>query len=148
MNRRDLKKLVLRRDKGVCASCGLDTLRLRKALEKLQRQCERRLFGKESQECFEKRIIRRTSLRARVVALERAGFRGCFKESGYGFPKVSQALWEADHKVPLAIGGADDLENLQTLCRACHKQVTKRLARYRAHRRRKRLDLYAPETWT
>jgi len=27
---------------------------------------------------------------------------------------------EADHKIPLAEGGADEVENMQTLCCTCH----------------------------
>jgi 5-methylcytosine-specific restriction enzyme A len=35
--------------------------------------------------------------------------------------------WEMDHTVPLAEGGSDDLSNLRTLCKKCHKVQTKRL---------------------
>ena len=31
---------------------------------------------------------------------------------------------DVDHIVPKALGGSDDMDNLQTLCRACHKQKT------------------------
>jgi 5-methylcytosine-specific restriction enzyme A len=31
---------------------------------------------------------------------------------------------EVDHKVPKARGGTDDDENLQTICRPCHKSKT------------------------
>ncbi|MDV8000754.1 HNH endonuclease [Rhodococcus sp. IEGM 1408] len=31
---------------------------------------------------------------------------------------------EADHITPVAKGGTDDLENLRTLCRRCHRKVT------------------------
>lgn len=36
--------------------------------------------------------------------------------------------WEADHIVPLAEGGSNDLSNYRTLCRSCHKGETKALA--------------------
>lgn len=32
--------------------------------------------------------------------------------------------WEADHIVPLAEGGRHHLDNIRTLCRACHKAET------------------------
>lgn len=34
------------------------------------------------------------------------------------------AATEVDHIVPLARGGADDLDNLQSLCRDCHSAKT------------------------
>lgn len=38
--------------------------------------------------------------------------------------------WEADHRVPVAEGGADlGLENLRTLCRPCHARETSALRR-------------------
>lgn len=40
--------------------------------------------------------------------------------------------WAADHIVPLVDGGTFDIENLQTLCLACHKQKTAREASARA----------------
>ena len=36
---------------------------------------------------------------------------------------------EADHVVPVSLGGTGDLENLRGLCRACHKLETSRLRR-------------------
>ena len=47
--------------------------------------------------------------------------------------------WDADHTVPLAEGGHHGLDNLRTLCRACHAGETGRLAgRLAAGRRVKR----------
>jgi 5-methylcytosine-specific restriction endonuclease McrA len=47
-----------------------------------------------------------------------------------------QTRWEADHIVPIVEGGKLDRTNLRTLCRACHKQVTRELrARLAAKRR-------------
>ena len=31
-------------------------------------------------------------------------------------------LWEADHVTPIAEGGSDELTNLRTLCKRCHRQ--------------------------
>ena len=44
--------------------------------------------------------------------------------------------WEADHRVPLWAGGANDLTNLQTLCIPCHRDKTRAEARERADLRR------------
>lgn len=35
--------------------------------------------------------------------------------------------WEADHIVPVVEGGDSNLENLRTLCTACHSDVTRAL---------------------
>jgi 5-methylcytosine-specific restriction endonuclease McrA len=35
-----------------------------------------------------------------------------------------KALWHIDHVVPLADGGADDLQNMQALCADCHMTKT------------------------
>lgn len=37
---------------------------------------------------------------------------------------------EVDHKIPKAQGGTDDLDNLQTICRARHRAKTQAEARY------------------
>ena len=42
-------------------------------------------------------------------------------------------LWQADHIIPVIEGGGScGLENIRTLCTACHRQETKKLARRRA----------------
>lgn len=35
-------------------------------------------------------------------------------------------VWHADHVIPLAMGGADAMSNLQPLCLACHRDKTGR----------------------
>jgi len=32
--------------------------------------------------------------------------------------------WDLDHIIPLALGGADEIYNLQVLCKECHKAKT------------------------
>lgn len=45
-------------------------------------------------------------------------------------------VWEADHIIPVALGGGQcGLENYQTLCVQCHQEKTTREARERAERR-------------
>jgi 5-methylcytosine-specific restriction enzyme A len=34
--------------------------------------------------------------------------------------------WEVDHVIPLALGGRDDVSNMQVLCQACHGSKTAR----------------------
>jgi len=50
--------------------------------------------------------------------------------------------WDADHVVPIAEGGRNDLDNLRTLCLPCHKTQTKALAARLASVRRARANDY------
>ena len=72
-------------------------------------------------------------------ALKRA--RGAARVAGlslYGMKTISarRSLWDADHIKPVAEGGGQcDLDNLRTLCVACHREATARLrARLRVAR--------------
>jgi 5-methylcytosine-specific restriction endonuclease McrA len=47
-----------------------------------------------------------------------------------------EAVWEADHEVPLADGGAHCPTNIVRRCRRCHRAKTIRENRERARRRR------------
>lgn len=38
--------------------------------------------------------------------------------------KITDGEWDANHRVPLFQGGADDLSNLEPLHRACHRELT------------------------
>ncbi|GAC1395970.1 MAG: hypothetical protein NVSMB59_14560 [Vulcanimicrobiaceae bacterium] len=52
----------------------------------------------------------------------------------YEIPKrrLRSTWWDADHIVPIAEGGRNELANLRTLCLRCHKAETRALARRRA----------------
>ena len=62
------------------------------------------------------------------AALKRA--RGKARSEGlrfYGMKEIGsrRSLWDADHIVPVAEGGGQcDLDNLRTLCVACHRDAT------------------------
>ena len=47
---------------------------------------------------------------------------------GYSCVECGGAAQEVDHIVPRAMGGEDDLWNLQSLCIPCHRRKTKREA--------------------
>jgi 5-methylcytosine-specific restriction protein A len=51
--------------------------------------------------------------------------------------------WQADHRLALSMGGRDDLDNLQTLCRLHHgeKTVSEAAPRAKANRLRERAEL-------
>jgi 5-methylcytosine-specific restriction enzyme A len=76
-------------------------------------------------------------------ALQRACFKRdnytCVKCEYHGTPNAGDL--NADHIVPSAEGGTDDLDNLQTLCVPCHNTKTLQEAargRQRWHQRGKR----------
>jgi 5-methylcytosine-specific restriction endonuclease McrA len=64
------------------------------------------------------RRLRRTSGSRRVEAWAKWGLK----------PRQRRSLWDADHKLPVAEGGGEcDLDNMRTLCLACHRRVTAEL---------------------
>ena len=65
--------------------------------------------------------LKRSRGRARAEALEIWGLKTVH---------ARRSLWDADHIVPVAEGGGQcDLDNLRTLCLACHREVTADLRR-------------------
>jgi 5-methylcytosine-specific restriction endonuclease McrA len=94
-----LRSEVLKRDQGICAICGLDTLAIEAELTRLYWESHKTWpCGKE---------------------MER------FKKS-LGISKTRKSLWDADHILPVHQGGGEcGLENMQTLCIWCHKKKTK-----------------------
>lgn len=50
-----------------------------------------------------------------------------------------QCRWDADHIIPIVEGGKLDRTNLRTVCRRCHKVVTKELHARLAARRKTRV---------
>lgn len=102
-----IRNVLILRDKGICAVCGLDT-------EKRQRALQHAI-----------RWAYITKHRADVW-LERV-FPG---EIWWG------PVWHADHIIELADGGKNEMSNFQTLCVPCHKTKSKESAAMRARVRR------------
>jgi 5-methylcytosine-specific restriction protein A len=102
-----VRDCVERRDKGVCAACGLDTMSLK---------------AKSPGNYY----LRTPEQRAE---LERHGIDPHAVHAG--------EFWQADHVIEVVKGGGQcGLENYQTLCTGCHKAKTKRLAFERAEAKR------------
>ena len=102
--------LVFNRDKGVCRRCGLDTERLRKALDDIRFPGG---WTEEETGFPHKEIFEIWKKLTGVLGLR--------------FGRVT--LWDADHIRPVKDGGGEcGLENYQTLCLWCHKAKTARQA--------------------
>jgi 5-methylcytosine-specific restriction protein A len=132
------RRRVWQRDRGVCASCGLDTDALKNAIEALR--------------CVRWAILRDETVYAWSEQREELWIRYEVPaaESHYRLERARQVLaehryrprrqwpghyWEMDHVVPVVEGGGGcGLDNLRTLCVPCHRDVTRALHQ----RRRKR----------
>jgi 5-methylcytosine-specific restriction enzyme A len=97
---------IFKRDKGVCAKCGLDTVAYRNAW----RSC--------------REFVRHPVNGHLVQVLELFGW------------DCSKRWWEADHILERHDDGPNTLQNLQTLCQLCHKVKTREFAARRARRRK------------
>ncbi len=120
-----LRRKVLARDKGVCAGCGRDCVKLAARIEGRLQDALRSEDGK-----VRMRAGRWRKLLLRIRPSLVAGFH------------LARALWDADHVVPLVEGGANTLENTRTLCIMCHRDETRALAKRRAVARRPQLALF------
>ncbi len=104
------RKLVFKRDKGVCGACGLDTVKAETIIKAHAKEVHgpmvpcwgnnmRQMRGSEAVEMF--------------LNLKRGNRR---------------TLWEANHILPVIEGGgACGLDNFETLCLWCHRDHTKEL---------------------
>lgn len=110
------RRMVLKRDRGVCAGCGLDCVGLAREVMRAYRE-----RGEEAA----RRALVAGGLRATDLRFKgRKGDR-------------LRGLWQADHIVPVIEGGGGTtVGNLRTLCSECHRKVTRELmARRRAARK-------------
>jgi 5-methylcytosine-specific restriction endonuclease McrA len=112
---------VLKRDAGVCASCSLDCVELLTEL-KIALLRQRKAAGLSAPPEWDVRAesfdLRECCFADRVRELGLTGERA----------RLRRRLWEMDHVIPVVEGGGScGLENLRTLCWACHKRVTAEL---------------------
>ncbi len=144
---------VLARDHGICASCGLDCVALASELQTAHLdsrmsnieetwcrevgwdpqtghvRCRHEACRRDEARirCYEYMPVQEP-LQSRMVAL---GLRPCAST-------LKRRLWEMDHVVPVVEGGGScGIENLRTLCRACHRRETACLAKRRALARKR-----------
>ncbi|MGH2634169.1 MAG: HNH endonuclease, partial [Tepidiformaceae bacterium] len=94
-----LKEQVRRRDRGVCALCGVDTYRLARVVK---------------------------AWRATLLPEGRQGLDALLKAWKW---RKGGRQWDADHILPVVSGGGEcDIDNLRTLCIWCHRRETASLA--------------------
>lgn len=113
------REALLRRDQGVCARCGLDTLAVQAACRRaISEWAQGKVPGSmvyphgapESSSLVQSR--RSEILREILEPLGLLSF------------AHRKTFWDADHVVPFSEGGhALGVENLQTLCCGCHQGV-------------------------
>lgn len=91
-----LRKLLFQKEKGVCTICNLDT-----------KTISRKIYD------YEKQNNEMSPLRAEYGV-------------GKGRVKRNNGCWDADHKYMVALGGGlTSIDNFRTLCKICHKTVTR-----------------------
>lgn len=107
-----MRAAVEKRDNEVCAQCGRDC---RVLMERIRKRTDP--FYGSSDRGAKVRALKWHRLLGRLGVSR--GFR-------------VRHLWEADHIRPLVEGGGNELANMRTLCRPCHKAETRALAGRRA----------------
>lgn len=127
------RSAMQRRDRGVCAVCGIDTvafMELVKALRHLRNE-----YG----------LCRLVSWIGKPIPARNGvrpwrpwKYRACQCVFCVAIREAADlSRWEADHIVPVIEGGGlCGLDGYRTLCVACHKKETALLARRRAESRR------------
>lgn len=109
----------------LCRECGKEVQKPRKSW------C--------SKECVDQYLARTKPIRAQVFARDKGVCAICGDDCSPppDHPQLKFGYfgeWDADHIVPLCEGGAHSLQNLRTLCRPCHKEETKALAKRRSRK--------------
>lgn len=116
-----IRLLLARRDHGVCAICGMDTVLAYNACGRFSNLADP--------------VERAAALAVQLEARARFMALG-FTTPGWATNARHCDWWQADHTVPLVEGGTNSLDNLRTLCLRCHKRVTAALAARRGARAR------------
>lgn len=119
-----LRYRLSERDKGVCASCGLDTVALKKQYAEFCGELKRSWITRFDEMCSKRSWDERQEW---------------LKQYGIPSGRSCSDWWDADHIVPVIEGGGEcELSNMRTLCIPCHKAETAAL--------RKRMTLRRIET--
>jgi 5-methylcytosine-specific restriction protein A len=108
-----VRRLLEKRDHGVCAECGVDTHEVYKAFRDLRKTA----YDSDRYTQWNKN----------------SAWQSFYKNLGIASGR--RTLWDADHITPVIEGGGScGLDNYRTLCIWCHKRETAALAKRRAKR--------------
>lgn len=119
-----MRAKVLKRDKGVCSVCGIDTVAAKSHRDGLRTM-------RWNYPPPELRVLIEGAIK---------NFDSTISEMG--FPRDRLTWWNADHIKPVVEGGGScGLDNIRTLCIPCHKRVTAELAARRAEKRKRNRSL-------
>jgi 5-methylcytosine-specific restriction protein A len=101
-----MRHALLKRDHGICAGCGIDTIALKAEYDAIRRIDEHGRAWNDPAACS-----------------------AFLKAHGIPYGRGPSDFWDADHITPVVEGGGEcDLSNLRTLCIPCHQKATKELA--------------------
>ena len=101
-----LREHVYKRDRGICAKCGVDT-----RMQKIRIEDVLCMAGHDT---------------------KNPTFLALIKEWNLTVHESQKSLWQADHIVAVSEGGGETgLDNIRTLCTKCHKEQTAGQARRR-----------------
>ena len=121
------RRLVMKRDGGVCAECKLDCTRLIRRLQSIEKYDEIEVDDWKA---------RREVFLCTEYPNFSSGLTRVQKESLIKKALAGQA-WQADHIHPVFEGGGQCTEvNLRTLCTVCHNKVTSAQSKKRANERK------------
>jgi 5-methylcytosine-specific restriction endonuclease McrA len=101
-----------------------------------RRVLRKKVFARDRGVCCDCGLDTEATIRIRVSGLTGEALTAAWKrldESGF---IRHRALWESDHELALDEGGLDDLENVATRCRPCHKEKTAEQAGRKAKQRK------------
>lgn len=129
-----LRHRVEKRDKGICALCGLDTKLIEKGLAELSHLVDYNHLDKGGREVVVE-LVKPLDEVKKVLGIHKWDNR--------------TSLWDADHIREVVNGGGEcGLENMQTLCVWCHRAKTSGLSEKRKAERRAAMEKAAGITRT
>ena len=137
-----------KRDRGVCALCGVDTDKLARVCQKLARSWSNRrymdtqysqympAYGNWNPKWKRKSdsMIQLDLTRLQKIAAKYPWLSALYSQKHECF---KMSLWQMDHILPVSEGGGScGLENLRTLCIGCHNKETNKLTKRRTRVKR------------
>lgn len=131
-----MARFIRKRDKGICALCGLDCEALKRQLRKILKALKPEPSIRPAPKDYFDEYTTTTAWNERWAAREaqRKAARAAMKAAAaefktrHGIPQHRSRFWDIDHVIPVAEGGGDaGPDGLRTLCLSCHRGETKKL---------------------